>query len=63
MANIKLKEIPEDVRLFILKMQGEIKCKKGIALYSQESTVYQLIKEHPKFPETKKSAKEDASNS
>lgn len=62
MANIKLIDIPDDVRDFILKKQAEIKCKKKIALYSQESTVYQIVKEHPDFKEPKKS-KRDAANS
>lgn len=54
MANIKLKEIPDEVLDFILTKQAEIKCKKKKALYSQESTVYQIIKEHPDFKEKKK---------
>jgi hypothetical protein len=45
MPTINLKNIPEDVRKYILKIQGEIKSKKGTQ-YSQQLTIYQIIREH-----------------
>jgi len=49
MASLLLKNLPLDVRKFIIKMQGEIKYEKGISQYSMELTMYKIIKEHPKF--------------
>lgn len=54
MAEIKLKEIPNDIRKYILKVQGESKEKKCVAQYSQELTIYQIIREHKEFSEKNK---------
>lgn len=54
MAAIRLKYLPEDIIKYILKIQGEIKSKKGIGQYSQELTVMQIIREHKEFKEGKK---------
>lgn len=46
---LTLKEMPMDVRKFVLKIQGEIKNEKCIGQYSMEHTVYKLLREHPQF--------------
>jgi len=43
--SIYLKQIPKDLMKFILGKQKEIKDKKGVLNYSQELTVYQLLRE------------------
>ena len=43
--SIYLKQVPKDVMQFILCRQKVIKDKKGILNYSQELTVYQLLRE------------------
>lgn len=53
MATIALKDIPDDIRKYILKVQGEIKAKKGTQ-YSQKLTIFQIIKEHQLFSEKNK---------
>ena len=58
MANPKptlpLKEIPEDVRDYILQTQAEIKIKKKIRQYSQQQTIFQIIREHKLFTKRNK---------
>jgi hypothetical protein len=51
MPTLPLKEIPLDVKKHILKIQGEIKEKKGISQYSQSQTIFQIIREHKSFVE------------
>ena len=46
MASIYLKDIPKDVKDYILKKQLEIKIKKGNYKYSQELTIYHIIREN-----------------
>jgi hypothetical protein len=46
MATLPLKDIPLDVKRHILKIQGEIKIKKGISQYSQQLAIFQIIREH-----------------
>ncbi len=48
-----LKDMPLEVKQYILKVQAEIKIKKGISRYSQESTIYKIIREHKAFFEKK----------
>lgn len=43
---LPLKDIPKDVRKYVLKIQGEMKEKKGVAQYSQQLTIFQIIREH-----------------
>lgn len=43
--SIYLKQIPQDLMKFILQKQDDIKKKKGVLNYSQELTVYQLLRE------------------
>lgn len=45
MTSLILRAMPDDVKKYILKTQGEIKAKKGTQ-YSQESTIYQIVREH-----------------
>ncbi len=42
---LRLKRVPTDVMRFILLRQKEAKEKKGILNYSQELTIYQIIRE------------------
>lgn len=48
MAAIYLEKPPENVYKYLLKIQGEVKSSKGIAVYSLEKTVYKIIEEHEK---------------
>jgi hypothetical protein len=52
MATLPLKDIPEDVNKYILKVQGDIKAKKGTQ-FSKISTVFQIIREHREIKERK----------
>lgn len=54
MASVLLTNIPPDIKKYILKVQGEIKVKKGTQ-FSQECTIVQIIREHKESSETKKS--------
>ena len=47
-------EMPEDVRKYILKVQGDIKAKKGIGKYSQQQTIIAIIREHQQLAKGKK---------
>jgi hypothetical protein len=55
MAVLPLRDLPEDVKKYILQVQGETKSKKGISQYSQEKTIIQIIREHKMARETVKS--------
>jgi hypothetical protein len=43
---IHMKDVPDDVLKFILKIQGEVKTTKCIKQYSMELTIYKLLREH-----------------
>lgn len=58
MNDILLKNVPLDVRKYILKTQWEIKCQKGVSQYSQSMAVIQIIKNQI-ISDIKKSKKED----
>lgn len=58
MAAILINNIPPDIKKYILKIQGEIKVKKGTQ-FSQECTIVQIIREHKEIFETKKSKKDE----
>lgn len=49
MSIFPLKNMPMDIKKYILKVQGEMKVKKGLSRYSQELTIYKIIKEHMEF--------------
>lgn len=53
MSTLPLKNIPEDVKKYVLKVQGEIKAQKGTQ-YSQQQTIFTIIKQHQEFNERKK---------
>jgi len=53
MAELLLREFPEDVRKYLLKIQGKIKADKGICQYSLSQTVYKVVREHQQL-KTKK---------
>lgn len=53
MASILINNIPTDIKSYILKVQGEIKVKKGTQ-FSQECTIIQIIREHQQISEVKK---------
>jgi hypothetical protein len=42
---LRLRKVPTDIMIFILKRQHETKTRKGILNYSQELTIYQIIRE------------------
>jgi hypothetical protein len=44
-----LKNMPLEIKQYILKVQADIKIKKGTSKYSQESTIYKIIREHKDF--------------
>lgn len=44
-----LRDIPEDIKKFLIKTQCQIKVEKGISQFSLENTIYKLIRESPKF--------------
>lgn len=54
-----LQNIPEDVKRYILQVQGEIKCKKGISQYSQQLVIFQIIREHKEFSDIKKTNRDE----
>lgn len=59
MATFPLENIPLDVKKYILKMQGEIKSKKGVSQYNQQLVIFQIIREHKEFSERKKTKNDD----
>lgn len=46
-------QMPDDVRKYVLKIQGELKVKKGLGKYSQQLAIFQIIREHKEFKEKK----------
>lgn len=53
MSTIHMKNMPKDVRKYILKVQGETKEKSGIGVFSQQSTFYKIVREHKAFMKIK----------
>lgn len=53
MTAILVKAIPEDLSKFILKIQGDLKVKKGIGQLHQSQAVIHIIKEYKKIIDTK----------
>lgn len=47
-------ELPSDVRKIVLVRQAEIKCEKKIRSYSQQQTIFNIIKEWKELKDTKK---------
>jgi len=46
MSALILRDLPLDVRKYILKLQGEIKAERGVCQYSMPLTIYKIIREH-----------------
>lgn len=46
MPHITLRQIPDELYSFVVKIQGEIKNEKKTAQYSLEKTVYKILKEY-----------------
>ena len=53
-SNMILIDMPPDVRAYILKVQADIKIKKGLGKFSQQLTIFHVIREHQKVNEDKK---------
>jgi len=54
MAVINLKEIPDEILSYLLKIQSQTKVEKKICQYSLEKTVYKIIQEHRDLHKGKK---------
>lgn len=50
---LHLKDIPEDVRRHILKIQSEVKIERNVSMYSQMQAIFKIIREHKEFVEIK----------
>lgn len=47
-------EMPSDVRAYVLQVQTDIKIKKGLGKFSQQLTIFHIIREHQKVSNEKK---------
>lgn len=45
---LPLKDIPTDVKKYLLKIQGQIKSQKGISQYSLCLTIFKIVRDHKK---------------
>lgn len=45
--------MPDDVREYVLLLQGQIKSKKKLGKYSQQQTIITIIREHKELKEKK----------
>lgn len=59
MSTFPLENIPLDIKKYILKVQGEIKSKKGVSQYNQQLVIFQIIREHKEFTDSKKRKEDD----
>lgn len=46
MPTLPLRDMPQDVRTYIHKLQKEVRDKKGVKQYSLNQIIYQIIREH-----------------
>jgi len=53
LRNLRLKEVPEDVFLFLLKEQNKIKEQKRVSQFSLERTLYTVIRSTDDFKKCK----------
>lgn len=53
MPVLPLKDMPTDVKNFLLDIQADIKKKKKVGQFSLESTIYHIIREYKKSKEKK----------
>ena len=44
--SLLLKNVPLDIRRYLLQIQGNVKVAKGVNQYSLEQTIYKIINEH-----------------
>ena len=51
MTSILVKAIPEDLAKFILKIQGDLKVKKGVGQLHQSQAVLHIIRQYKKIIE------------
>ncbi len=51
MTAILVKSIPDDLSKFILKIQGDLKVKKGVGQLHQSQAILHIIKEYKKITE------------
>lgn len=63
MTGYGLKKIPQEIYRFILFEQNRLKQQRGTNSFSFETTVYSILREHPKFIEFKKKLEQDESKS
>lgn len=49
--------MPLDIKKYVLQMQGDMKSKKGVSQYSQQLVIFQIIREHKEFTESKNKGK------
>lgn len=54
MPTIHLKNLPKDIRKIVLEKQVEIKLQKEVRLFSQQLTIYHIIREWKKMSTAKK---------
>lgn len=59
MTGYGLKKIPQDIYRFILNEQNKLKQARGTNKFSFETSVYLLLREHPRFAEFKKKLEQD----
>jgi len=59
MAGYCLNNIPQDIYKFIIHEQGKIKEQRGTNKFSAETTLYILLREHPRFIEFKKKLEQE----
>lgn len=48
-------ELPQDVRAIILEIQAKTKIKKNLSQYSQQQTIFNIIREYKKITDTTQS--------
>lgn len=49
-------ELPEDLKAFVLKVQGDIKSQKCLGKYSQQKTIIRMIRDYKDLLDTFKAA-------
>lgn len=54
---LPLKNIPEDIKDYILLIQQKTKVEKGTLQYSQPLTIFKIIREHKQISELNQKAK------
>lgn len=45
--------MPKEIKDYVLDMQAALKKKKNVGQFSQEATIYHIIREHKKMTEKK----------